>query len=72
MFDHHLGNEDYIRIVMSENINRGRYLAQSAKIQELNRPAITLLRTLYERGVADGRVPARAWTRPTSTHRSRR
>ncbi len=54
MFDHHLGNEDYIRIVMSENINRGRYLAQSQKIQELNRPAITLLRTIYERGVAAG------------------
>ncbi len=54
MFDHHLGNEHYIRIVMSENINRGRYLAQSSKIQELNRPAITLLRGIYERGVAAG------------------
>lgn len=54
MFDHHLDNEHYIRIVMSENINRGRYLRQSSKIQELNRPAITLLRTIYERGVAAG------------------
>ena len=54
MFDHHLGNENYIRMVMSENINRGRYLAQSTRIQELNRPAITLLRTIYERGVAAG------------------
>lgn len=53
-FDHHLGNENYIRIVMSENINRGRYLAQSTRIQELNRPAITMLHTIYERGVADG------------------
>ena len=54
MFDHHLGNENYIRMVMSENINRGRYLAQSTRIQELNRPAITLLRGIYERGVATG------------------
>lgn len=54
MFDHHLANESYVRIVMSENINRGRYLAQSARIQELNRPAITLLRRAYERGVAAG------------------
>ena len=45
-FDHHLGNENYIRIVMSENINRGRYLAQSTQIQELNRPAITMLRSV--------------------------
>jgi len=54
MFDHHLNNEPYIRIVMSENMNRGRYLAQSTRIQELNRPAITLLRTIYDRGVAAG------------------
>ncbi|MCP5263330.1 MAG: TetR/AcrR family transcriptional regulator [Burkholderiaceae bacterium] len=54
MFDHHLDNEHYIRIVMSENINRGRYLKQSSKIQELNRPAITLLRSIYDRGVAAG------------------
>jgi len=54
MFDHHLDNENYIRMVMSENINRGRYLAQSTRIQELNRPAITVLRTIYERGVAAG------------------
>lgn len=54
MFDHHLNNEPYIRIVMSENMNRGRYLEQSTRMQDLNRPAITLLRAIYERGVADG------------------
>ncbi len=54
MFDHHLDNENYVRMVMSENINRGRYLAQSTRIQELNRPAIILLRAIYERGVAAG------------------
>ena len=53
-FDHHLQDEHYVRMVMSENINRGRYLAQSQKIQELNRPAITLIRTIYERGLASG------------------
>lgn len=54
MFDHHLDNEHYIRIVMSENINRGRYLRQSSKIQQLNRPAIRLLRTIHDRGVTAG------------------
>ncbi len=54
MFDHHLGNENYVRMVMSENINRGRYLSKSTRIQELNRPAISLLRKLYDRGVASG------------------
>lgn len=53
-YDHHLGNESYIRMVMSENINRGRYLEQSPVIQELNRPAIDVLRQIYDRGVAEG------------------
>jgi AcrR family transcriptional regulator len=53
-FDHHLNNEDYIRIVMSENIQRGQFLAQSASIQDLNVPAISAIKQLYERGVAQG------------------
>ncbi|HWP12260.1 MAG TPA: TetR/AcrR family transcriptional regulator [Ramlibacter sp.] len=53
-FDHHLRNENYIRIVMSENINRGQYLAQSRRIQELNVPAIAAIRDLYERGLRQG------------------
>ena len=53
-FDHHLSNENYIRLVMSENINRGQYLAQSRRIQELNIPAIAAIRKLYERGVKTG------------------
>jgi AcrR family transcriptional regulator len=53
-FDHHHGNQDYIRLVMNENINRGQYLAQSATIQGLNTRAIEVIRQLYERGVASG------------------
>ena len=53
-FDHHLHHENYIRLVMSENINRGQYMAQSRHIQELNVPAIAAIRNLYERGVRSG------------------
>jgi AcrR family transcriptional regulator len=53
-FDHHLHHESYIRIVMAENINRGEYLAQSPRIQDLNLPAIAAIRKLYERGVKAG------------------
>jgi AcrR family transcriptional regulator len=53
-FDHHTGNEDYIRLVMNENMERGAYLAQSQTIQQLNVPAIATIRELYERGVATG------------------
>jgi hypothetical protein len=53
-FDHHHDNEAYIRLVMSENIQRGTYLAQSKIIQDLNVPAIKGIRGLYDRGVAQG------------------
>jgi tRNA A37 threonylcarbamoyltransferase TsaD len=50
-FDHHLNHENYIRLVMNENIARGQYLAQSARIQELNVPAIAAIEHLYKRGL---------------------
>ena len=53
-FDHHRGNPDYIRLVMTENMERGAYLAQSKSIQQLNVPAIDAIAKLYERGVAAG------------------
>jgi AcrR family transcriptional regulator len=53
-FDHHLHHESYIRMVMAENINRGTFIAQSQRIQELNVPAIAAIRKLYERGVKNG------------------
>jgi AcrR family transcriptional regulator len=53
-FDHHSGNEDYIRLVMNENMERGVYLAQSKTIRELNVPAIQAIQRLYARGVQQG------------------
>jgi AcrR family transcriptional regulator len=53
-FDHHLGHENYIRLVMNENINRGRFIAQSRHIQDVNLPAIDTIRNLYARGVKSG------------------
>ena len=53
-FDHHLGHENYIRLVMNENINRGRFIAQSRHIQDLNVPAIEAIKNLYTRGVKSG------------------
>jgi AcrR family transcriptional regulator len=53
-FDHHFENQDYIRLVMNENMNRGEYLAQSPLIQALNVPAISAIGQLYERGLKSG------------------
>ena len=50
-FDYQHDNPDFIRLVMTENINRGEFLAQSKTIQKLNVPAIDAVRQVYERGV---------------------
>ena len=52
--DYQLANPDFVRLVMTENIHRGEYLAQSKNIRQLNVPAIDGLRKLYDRGVAAG------------------
>lgn len=53
-YDHHRDNEDFIRLVMSENIHRAEYLRQSKGIRQLNVKAIDSIRGLYDRGVVQG------------------
>ena len=53
-FDYQLGNPDFVRLVMNENIHRGEYLAQSKSIQRLNVPVISAVRDVYQRGVEAG------------------
>ena len=67
-FDHHHNNQDFIRLVMSENMQRGEYLAQSELIQELNVSVITAITELYERGVRQGDF--RAGLDPIDIHAS--
>ena len=67
-FDHHHSNENFIRLVMSENMQRGAYLSQSKSIQDLNVPAIAAIRELYDRGVASGVF--RAGLDPVDIHAS--
>jgi AcrR family transcriptional regulator len=50
--DYQWAHPEFIRLVMTENIHRGEYLAQSKSIRALNVPAIEGLRRVYERGVA--------------------
>ena len=52
-FDYQHDNEDFIRLVMTENIHRGEYLAKSQTIQQLNVPAIAAVQSVYERGVVE-------------------
>lgn len=53
-FDHHNSHEDFIRLVMIENIHHAEYLAQSSAIQQLNLAAIDTIGRLLERGAGAG------------------
>jgi AcrR family transcriptional regulator len=67
-FEHHSGNEDYIRLVMNENMERGAYLSQSTAIPETTVPALLATQRLYERGVKSGVF--RAGLDPVDIHTS--
>jgi len=53
-FDHHQANQDYIRLVMAENIERGAYLKQSTTIRQLNTGPIDSVSKIYARGLTSG------------------
>jgi AcrR family transcriptional regulator len=53
-FDHQLTNTDFIRLVMVENIHKGEHIAQLSKTQQEAMAAINTLRSIVERGIAQG------------------
>lgn len=53
-FDHHHEHEDFIRMVMIENIHHGQYLERSEVIRGLNATAIDNIASIYRRGVESG------------------
>nr|BAL56503.1 TetR family transcriptional regulator [uncultured Alphaproteobacteria bacterium] len=53
-FDYHVQHPDFVRLVMNENLERGRYIARSERIRGLNVSVIENLRRILERGAAEG------------------
>jgi AcrR family transcriptional regulator len=53
-FDHHHAHEDFVRMVMIENIHHGQYLAGSEVIHRLNATAIDHIARIYWRGLEAG------------------
>lgn len=53
-FDHHHEHEEFIRMVMIENIHHGEYIDKSDVIRDLNVTAIDHIAEIYRRGVAEG------------------
>lgn len=53
-FDYHVSHPDFMRLVCSENLLRGRYISQSARIKALNKSALELLDDILSRGQQQG------------------
>src|SRR5215210_8974422 len=53
-FDYQEAHPEFVRLVNAENVNNGRYLAQSETIQNLNVTAIDILTSILQRGQNDG------------------
>jgi acetyl esterase/lipase len=53
-FDHHRSNNDFIRLVMIENIHEGRNMSQSPDMPWQNSTIIQHLEDIYQRGCESG------------------
>jgi AcrR family transcriptional regulator len=53
-FDYHAVHPDFIRMVMTENINQGEYIRKIPDLRAINQPAIALLDRLCRRGIEEG------------------
>jgi AcrR family transcriptional regulator len=53
-FDYQNANEDFIRLVMVENIQKGAHIARSKVIQDLNLSVIESIKNIYTRGLDAG------------------
>jgi AcrR family transcriptional regulator len=55
-FDHHADDPQFVRLVVVENIHQARSLMKLPKIRARNAAVIVLLRSVLERGHADGSI----------------
>jgi len=53
-FDFHAAHPEFVRMVMSENINQGEYIRKIPQLRAINQSAITVLGRLCQRGIAEG------------------
>jgi AcrR family transcriptional regulator len=65
-FDFDNADPQFVRLVMIENIHRGRHLARSLKAREMTLPIIEQIRRVLGRGVAEGVI--RPGIDPTELH----
>ena len=53
-FDYHFDHPEFVRLVMSENVNKGEHISQIPKMRERNRTVIEALGAILRKGVEQG------------------
>ena len=53
-WDYYLANPEFIRLVNSANLHRGKHLAGSERLQDASRRYIAMIQKLLDRGAKDG------------------
>lgn len=61
-FDYHITHPDFMRLVCTENLMRGRYISQSERIKALNQSALDVLEDILARGKTAGVFDSKADT----------
>ncbi len=53
-FDYHFEHPEFVRLVMNENVHHGEHIARIDSMKQRNQSAIEQLRTILDKGVAQG------------------
>ena len=53
-WDYYLDNPEFITLINSENLHRGRHLARSAPVERAAQQFVDMVKRLLDRGVAEG------------------
>ena len=65
-FRYYIDHESFVRLVLAENQAKGRHLKKSKAMRTLNRPIVSMLAGVIERGQAEGSF--RAGIEPVDVH----
>ena len=52
--DYHASHSDFIRVIMTENIQKGRHIRRMPELRDVNRKAIEIAADICRRGIEEG------------------
>jgi AcrR family transcriptional regulator len=53
---HFEANQDLVRLLVTENLSKARYMRKSARIREMSSPVLEMISKFLSRGIADGQL----------------